>query len=943
MAARNHLTPTTLALASILAASCRTTRSPTDPVVIARSSNFADHTVPAIADEQSFERLARSEGLIRAVKFIITDFHRPSERALRFYDSNFFKLHDEWYWFRLLNGALVPGDETSPFEGQRFANIPAVYQWAASVAEYPLDLVMYSDGRLYSPRFYAQSFGRQRRFGLGTLVSLPPLRGSTQRRWAFELEFGDGLSHEELMVFFAHLRQKLPPAIASDLRFLVRSPAQETLAREMARAGLAEHQRIIRYSEIVEPGTREVYSAGITAGYIRFIRADEGIPATNSEQVLVFERTPDLLPPAAGVLTAVPQTPLAHVNLLARNRGIPNAMLAGALQHPMLMQLARGYAPVLFSANGTDDVVVAPLTEEEFRRYRAMNSVAPRSVRTPDPSRLPYVQDLSMLRPTDITSVAPSLGGKATGFIALLAAHGSVSIPDKPHAISTRAYTEHLAPLRDRIGQVISDTVFDSDIRVRELVLEGRARFLERHRTQEDRDFVQTFCDRLGSSELLGDLARGHGVRGLIERTPITPQTLAEIHRALSSAYSFLAPTQGLRFRSSSNAEDIEGFNGAGLYESFTGFLDARSQRTESDQRKTIERAIQRVWGSFWGFEAFEERRGARIEHLTAAMAVVVHPRFDDAIERSTGVCTLTVHGPTSPDRATLVINIQLGAESVANPDPAKLPEVLTVRVPRDGSPPRVERGRLSTLSPSRALLSDDAARALYAQLAPVADAWLARENAGVPQGRHRRGLTLDFEFHEVLEGWPARRDGARAPARMVIKQVRTLEPGSRVRVEGADEWPVPREVLSRARRVERERCQIDTSAGRFELERLRVTSDRTLPPDVGYAEVPLDAELRIAFGALRARGFGPPNNGASSRLEHWEIRTSTEGTSVVLAPSDAARAGFDRIVLGADHSATIERDRTRESGLATCRSELLYATGRDYLASLLADRVARR
>ncbi len=942
MTARHHALTRAFALAAILVTGCRTTRAVTDPVLIQRSSAFSDHTVPAIESEAMFESLSRREGLLRAVKFIITDFHRPDARSLRFYDSNFFRLHDEWYWFRLLNGALVPGDDTEPFEGQRFANIQTVYQWAASASAYPLDLVMYSDGRLYSPRFYAQSFGRQRRFGLGTLVSLPPLRGSTQRRWAFELEFGDGLSHDELMVFFGHLRQKLPRSIADNLRFLVRSPAQELLARDMARARLAEHERVLRYSEIVEPGTREVYSAGITAGYIRFIRADEGIPATNSEQVLVFERTPDLLPPAAGVLTAVPQTPLAHVNLLARNRGIPNAMLAGALEHPMLMQLARGYAPVLFAANGTDEVLVAPLTEEEFRRYRAMTTVPPRMVRTPDPARLPYVQDLSTLRPSDIPSVAPSIGGKATGFIALLAAGASVAIPDAPHAISTRAYTEHVAPLRARISEVIADTVFEGDIRVRELVLEGRARFLERHQTQSDRDFVQAFCDPLGSSQLLGELARGHGVRGMIERTPIAPATIAEIHRALSAAYAHLAPSQGLRFRSSSNAEDIEGFNGAGLYESFTGYLDPRAQRQEPDQRKTIERAIQRVWGSFWGFEAFEERRGARIDHLSAAMAVVVHPRFDDAIERSTGVCTLTVHGPTAPERATLVINIQLGAESVANPDPTKLPEVLMVHVARDGQS-RVERGRRSTLSPARELVSDEAARALFAQLAPIADAWISRENQGLSRGRQRRGVTLDFEFHEVLDGWPARRDGTRAPARLVIKQVRTLEPGSRVRADGVEQWPVPREVLSRARRVERERCQIDTTAGRFELERLRVTSDRTLPPDVGYADRPLDAEVRVEFGPLRARGFGPPNNAPASRVEHWEFLSSTSERSQVIAPLDAASAGYDRIVLASDRTATIERGRARESGLATCRSELVFATSRDYLASLLADRAQRR
>jgi len=407
---------------SVLGTWCKPGRRLTDPNLRARSESFNDHTVPRIEDASAFQRLARNEGLLRAVKFIITDFNAPERRRLRFYDSDFFKLHDEWYWFRLLNGVLVDGDDVEPVQIRPFANIPDIYQWAAEQAEYPLDLVMYSDGRLYSPRFYDRAFGRARRFGLGTLLSLPPAQGSSARRWAFELEFNDGATHEELMVFFAQLRAKLPAEIANDLHYLVRSQPQEALAQQMIRGQLTEHQRILRYDQIVPAGTREVYSEGITAGYLRFVRANEGLPMSTPEQILVFERSRDLLPPAAGVITAVPQTPLAHINLLARNRGIPNAMLAGALEDPMLMQFARGYAAVVFAANvtnGASNVSVAALTEEQMQRYRSMIERSPRRVNTADPARIPYVLDLSQQAPTQIPQFAASIGGKATGFIAL--------------------------------------------------------------------------------------------------------------------------------------------------------------------------------------------------------------------------------------------------------------------------------------------------------------------------------------------------------------------------------------------------------------------------------------------------------------------------------------------------------------------------------------------
>ncbi len=931
----------TLPLLALIAASatqCRTTRHLDDPALRARSAAFDDHTVPRIESEEAFARLSRNEGMLRAVKFIITDFTAPDRRRLRFYDSNFFKLHDEWYWFRLLNGALVDGDETEPFRARAFANIPAVYQWAAEQAEYPLDLVMYSDGRLYSPRFYERAFGRSRRFGLGTLLSLPPAQGSTARRWAFELEFNDGATHDELMVFYAHLRAHLPPSIANDLHYLVRSQPQEELARQMIRARLTGFDKVLRYDELVPRGTREVYSEGITAGYLRFVRANEGLPASTPEQILVFERSPDLLPPAAGVLTAVPQTPLAHINLLARNRGIPNAMLAGALEDPMLMQLARGYAPVVFAARGASDVSVTALTEQELQRYRSMTERTPRRVQTPDPSQLAYVLDLSEQSPARIPALAASIGGKSSGFIALTHTPG-LAIPDRPLAITTRAYSEHLAPLLDRVRAAIESAEFDGDPRVREMVLEGRAKYLSRHPRQADREFAEAFCDPLGSSTALGDLARGDGVRGLIERTPIAPAALSEIRRALTTAYAHLAPTQGIRFRSSSNAEDIEGFNGAGLYESFTGFLDPSAQPAASDRNKSIERAIRKVWGSFWGFEAFEERRGERIDHLSAAMAVAVHPRFDDAIERTTGVCTFTLLPPNSDDLAALTINVQLGAESVANPDPNKLPEVLTVLARRSDGQLRVERGRRSTLAPARELMTDDAARALFAQTRAVSDAWISRENSTLTRGQQRRSLTLDFEFHEVSEGWPARRDGVRAPARMVLKQVRTLEPASRVRLDGVERWPVPREVIARARRVERERCEADVGAGRVFVERLRVYTDRVMPPDVGYAERAMDVEVTFGLHGARASGIG---NTDELRLEHWQIRTEASERATVLTAVDPVHAGFDRLTLDASRTLTFERALRRASGVATCRTELLFSTPSDYLATILAERARR-
>jgi phosphoenolpyruvate synthase/pyruvate phosphate dikinase len=57
--------------------------------------------------------------------------------------------------------------------------------------------------------------------------------------------------------------------------------------------------------------------------------------------------------------------------------------------------------------------------------------------------------------------------------------------------------------------------------------------------------------------------------------------------------------TQKLRVRSSTNNEDLEGFNGAGLYDSFT----------HKPKEGQLINSVKQVWASLWTERAFEERR----------------------------------------------------------------------------------------------------------------------------------------------------------------------------------------------------------------------------------------------------------------------------------------------------------------------------------------------
>ncbi len=912
--------------------------APRDAPPDADPPDFADHTVRRIDSLADFDAVATDAHGIASTKLVITAFDDAPRRDVRFYDSRFFALHDEWYWFRLLNGAAVPGDDgVAPVPGLSLPTIRAVYDWARAQATLPLDL-QFGDGRLYSWRFYDLAFGRARIRGLATLMHVAARGGPSPapERWGFELEYSDAVTHPELVVFFEEIQRHVAPSIARDLRFVVRSAEHEALAQRMERERLPYWDRVLRYRDLVVPGAREVYSDGVAAGSLRFIRAGQRFDDTTPEDILVFEQVPDLLPPAAGVVTAVPQTPLAHINLLARNRAIPNAHVAGVLDDPGVQQLERGRARVVMLAEAPSRVVLAAITAEQYDRYRALAARPLRAVTTPPVASMPRVIDLASRPLSERSSLIATVGGKSAGMMALVH-DGALVRPDRPQAIAVRSYVEHLAPLRARIEAALAAPRFDVDARVREVVLQGVDAFRARNPRPEDAAFADATLRDNPAGTALGDLVRNGGVRGLVERAPIAPAALAEITAALRAAYGDLAVTQGLRFRSSSNVEDVEGFNGAGLYESYTGFLDPEAQR-RSDRDKTVERAILRVWGSFWGFEAFEERRVERIDHLAAAMGVTVHPRFDDELERATGVCTFTLMPPGSPDEARLEVNVQAGAESVANPDPAVLPEVVRVSRARGTTALRVERARRSTLSPSADLLSDDALRGLFDDTSRVVTRWLDDENSRRPAAQRGRTLTLDFEFHDMRAGWPAMRDGAVRPARLVLKQARSLEPGASITLPEASAWPVPRDVFVRARRVSDEVCAADLpGGGRLRAVALRALTDASITPDVGFSADPFEARVTLSVegAALPALGW---TAGASFTADHTELAVTRDAgvTRYAVRAGAPAASGFERFELGADGRAVVTLGDRRFEAALRCATELRYASPRDYLLSLV-------
>ncbi len=891
------------------------------PVGPPPDSTFDDHTVPRLDTIEAFERFAITENGRANAKFIVTGFNSASE-SVRFVDSRFFQLHDEWYWFRLLNGQPVPGESVAPVSGHEFASIAEIYTWAKSQALLPLDLRWVDDGRLYSPRFYDLAlFVPPRHLGLGTLIHVAA-RGTQPERWGFMLEYVDRPSHDELTHFFDQLEKALPAGIGSQVMWIVRSPGQETVAQDIIGRQLRFHDRILRLKELTVPGEVELYNEGITAGRLKIIKSGESIEGTTSADILVLEDVPDYLPPAAGVLTAVPQTPLAHFNLLAKNRGIPNAYLGGVIDDQELHDLAWLQRPVVFKATGPNQVIIKQISQAQYDQWRRSLQKTPVAVTQVELSTLPYVQDLRTLSVAQADVLRPSIGGKATGYLGLLAGAPEAA-PDAVAAISIRPYAEHVAPMRARLQAMLANRDFLLDVRVRVLVLEGPAEFDQRYPTS--RQWREMF-EAAHGGDVLGDLVGAGGVKELIRSTPIDPTTLATITQALRAQFGHYAVTQGLRFRSSSTAEDVEGFNGAGLYDSNTGYLEPSMQPDPAEQKRSVEWALKKTWASYWSSEAYEERAQEAVDHLSGNMAVVVHAKFDDDKEKSNGVFLFTLHNGA----ATMELNVQSGAVSVTNPTTTALPEIDRVTLARGATAPTIERLRPSTLvAPGTVLLSDAELLETFERGRRVSTSWLDRENTPRPEPQRASTQVLDFEFRQVPAGWPALRTGT-LPARVVLKQSRSLEPALRSLDPQVTALPVPHDLLMRSRRVERRTCQTP----HFSVTVAEVYADPIARPTLGHTVDPLTAQVSITLKT----SLGALPSGQTLTFDHRTFtgthpelpaQWSLEGTFSTGQPLTALSLHQDRFRLAS-------AEGSLEGTSLDCTGELLFSSPTELLLSFL-------
>ncbi len=422
-------------------------------------------------------------------------------------------------------------------------------------------------------------FGRGNEQMKGVLVFRPHLKApdGTSGLYTFEFEPFDAYSFEMVRMCQDILIDKAPMLKARLGYFPRGERAVEVYWKEK---DLYDKSDVTVYlaSDLVNADASFLpLNLGQSFGRLRVMKLDE---RPSPRDVVLYRSLPNEMPRVAGIITEVRQTPLSHVNLRAVQDRVPNAFISNASSDKSIKSLIGQNVAYEVTRDGFKIRAAKPdEVESHFAKLRpAEEQIPPRDL------------SVKKIRPLDQIAFQDSVnvGVKAAN----LAAMRKFDLPEgtvpNGFAVPFFFYDKFMKHngFYDQARKMLADSKF-----------------------QHDRETQQAQLKKFRSR-----IKKGEMPDWMLDE-------LETLHRQFPVGRS-------IRCRSSTNNEDLPGFSGAGLYDSYT------HKRDEGHLSKTIKQ----VYASLWNFRAFDERDFYRVDHLAAAMGVLVHPNYKGELANGVAV-----------------------------------------------------------------------------------------------------------------------------------------------------------------------------------------------------------------------------------------------------------------------------------------------------------------
>ncbi len=427
-------------------------------------------------------------------------------------------------------------------------------------------------------------------------------------------------------------------------------------------------------------------------GYFRAVNSGD-IP--DPTDIVLYNSLPNNLPRVGGIITSVIQTPLSHVNLRAIQDGVPNCYIRDPLGVDSIADLLGRY--IYFRVEQGKYTIREATLQEVNDWFDDLRPVDEQE----SPLNLGYRAILPL---EDLTFLMSDGFGAKCANVATLGKLGfpAGTIPDG-YGIPFYFYQEFMRcnDLFEAAKEMMKEPDFVTDRNRRDALL---AAFREKIKDADVPDWMD---------------------------------------RKFSALQKKFPAGTSIRCRSSTNNEDLPGFNGAGLYDS----------KTQHPDEGHISKSIKQIYASLWNLRAFDEREFYRVNHFTASMAVLCHPNFSGEQANGVGVSRDPIY---QTGDAFYYLNTQIGEDLITNPNARSIPEEILLDKTEAGTSNYLVLRRSSLLANNELVMEEEYLDQLRVYLTTIHN-----EFARLYQAEDNETFSMEIEYKISAEG------------QLVIKQAR--------------------------------------------------------------------------------------------------------------------------------------------------------------------------